>query len=131
MTMTDPYTEARFAEQIAGDFPDQPISLPAGVTYVRHSLASPLVTTLWLTQGQPRRRAVILDVGQAWLAADGWHVHGWDMDGSYCPGIPAVELETVGELSVVRAYGGWHLPDLWRLSQVARSPWDFQVRDLW
>lgn len=127
----DPVTAARFVEQIAGDYPTSPVELFPGVMFTRAPQPLPEVTALWLAQGQPRHRAVIVAVGEAFLDREhGWSLPGWSLDGTYCPGVAAVELETRLGVEFVRAFCGWHLPDLWRAA-LAPSPWAVHVGNIW
>lgn len=125
MTEQDPVLAARFAEQIAGDFPGEPIALPAGVMWTQRpkrtvGMGFRLVWR-WLLQGRPRRRAVILNVGQAWQDCSGvWHLYGWHFDGRFCPHVPALDLEVVGSVTIARAMGGWPLPDLQLVAAAGR-----------
>lgn len=123
--MDDLTFEARFAEQIAGDFPAVTLDLPGGIHWTRHprsSIGGRLhVGWLWLLQGRPRHRATIVTIGVCWQdVTGGWHSDGWTFDGTFCPGIPALDVETVGGQMLVRAVCGWHLPDLQRAGSRSR-----------
>lgn len=129
---SDPILAARFAEQIAGDFPDAELAV-AGIVVrpVETTLPPRVLRLLWHVQGAPRHRGVILRVGSIWQGTDGrWAYDSWHFDGTYCPGVAAVELEQVDGITVVRAVCGWHLPDLFRV-QRARSPWLIRLREIW
>lgn len=122
-------TAAAFYEQVAGDFPEEELCLPGGVTWTRRPVRGWRVRLrvwwLWMVQGRVRHRAVITCVGSTWHEGGRWTVDGFCFDGRYCPGVPALHYEVVGDVSFLRAVCGWHLPDL----EAAAS--GLRIRSIW
>lgn len=118
----DLISEARFAEQIAGDFPETVLHLPGGIIWTR-SPADPGFAgwVRWQRQGRPRHRGVIRRIGVCQQDVYGlWHLDGWVFAGDRCFGVPSLDVDVVDGRQFLRAICGWHLLDLQRVA-VTRS----------
>lgn len=117
----DPTTEARFFEQIAGDFPETELHLPGGIVWTRQPItgwwARTRLWVRWIRQGHPHHRGIITRIGHCWQTLDGgWYVDGWAFCGDRSFGVPTLHVETIDGRTFLRAVCGWHLLDLQRVA---------------